>query len=268
MPEELEQDNYSGIATINGTDSYVNTRKSEGIAIVSAVEVNSINDMLSASIIVVLIAFVLFAIVLFFGCLCQIEICGEEIEEASSDYAETTGRSKDSLFADICFRRMIKYEFIVLIIAYCFMMFKKTIGNQTLLEFIFGGKWDKGINLFSINASIIVAVVVVVIMFLIKKLLLFIGNSLGNKAMTICSIISSIIQFLGLFYVVLHTLYQFGVNTTALIASAGIAGLVIGIATITFVVWLLLGKDVGFAVSRAPTRARGAHAAPVLPTVV
>ena len=36
---------------------------------------------------------------------------------------------------------------------------------------------------------------------------------------------------MGLFYIVLHTLYQFGVNTTALVASAGITGLVIGIAT-------------------------------------
>lgn len=231
VPEELEQDNYSGIATIDGTESYVNTRKSGGIAIVSAIDVRILDGMLYSDLIVVLLGFVLLMAVLFIGCLCQPEICDAEAEEAAPESAAVTDRNKASLFADTCFRRMIKYEFIVLIIAYCLMMFKGTVGGQTIFEFIFGGKWDKGFNLFSINASIIVGVAVVVLMFLIKKLLLFVGNSIGNKGLTICSIAVSLIQFVGLFYIVLHTLYQFGVNTTALIASAGIAGLVIGIAT-------------------------------------
>ncbi len=231
IPEELEQDNYSGIAIIDGIESYVNTRTSGGIAIVSAIDVSTLNTMLYLDLIAVLAAFALLMAILFFGCLCRLEICNEETEKAESEPAFTTDRNIKSMFADACFRRMIKYEFIVLIIAYCFMMFKGTAGGQTVFEFIFEGNWDKGVNLFSINASIIVAVAVVVLMFLIKKLLLFVGNSIGNKGLTICSISVSLMRFLGLFYILLHTLYQFGVDTTALIASAGIAGLVIGIAT-------------------------------------
>ena len=64
-----EQDNYSGVATLDGVESYVNTRMSGGIAIVSAIDVRTLNDMLSAALIVVFLAFVLLAIILFFGCL-------------------------------------------------------------------------------------------------------------------------------------------------------------------------------------------------------
>lgn len=231
IPEELEQDNYSGTANLDGTKSYVNTRKSGGIAIISAIDVGTLDGMLYSDLIIVFAGFALLMAVLFIGCLCKPEICDTETEKVNAEPETITGRNKESLFADICFRRMIKYEFIVIIIAYCFMMFKGTAGEQTILEFIFGGKWNKEVNLFSINASIIVAVVVTVLLYLLKKLLLFVGNSIGSKGLTVCSIAASLIQFAGLFYIVLHTLYQFGVNTTALIASAGIAGLVIGIAT-------------------------------------
>ena len=232
IPEELEQDYYSGTANLDGTKSYVNTRKNGGIAIISAIDVGILDDLLYSDLIIVFAVFALLMAVLFIGCLCKPEtICDTETEGVNAEPETTTGRNKESLFADICFRRMIKYEFIVIIIAYCFMMFKRTEGEQTILEFIFRGRWNKEVNLFSINASIIVAVAVTVLLYLLKKLLLFVGNSIGSKGLTICSIAASLIQFAGLFCIVLYTLYQFGVNTAALIASTGIAGLVIGIAT-------------------------------------
>ena len=231
VPEELEQDNYSGIAVIAGTKYYVNTRKSGGIAIVSGIDVSTLDGMLHSNLIAVLLGFALFAVILFLGCLCRLPVSDTGTEEEEPGPALTTDRNAGSLFADACFRRMVKYESIVLVIAYCLMMFKETAGGQTVFDFIIEGKWDKGFNLFSINSSIIVGVVVVIVMFLLKKLLLFVGNSMGNKGLTICGIAVSLMQFLGLFFIVLHALYQFGVNTTALIASAGIAGLIIGIAT-------------------------------------
>ncbi len=231
LPENLEQDNYSGIAEIRGKPSYVNTRSSEGIAVVSAIECNRIDIMLVSCSLIMIAAFVLLMAVLFYGCVCHPEKAEDPAEENVTPEEEViTDRSRESLFADTCFRKMIKYESIVLVVGYCFMMFKLIVGEQTVLSFIFGGKWDKGINLFSVNASIIVAVITIVLLFLLKKILEFIGRSIGTKGMTICSVAASVISFFALFFIILHTLYQFGVNTTALMASAGIAGLVIGIA--------------------------------------
>ena len=226
LPEELEQDNYSGLVELNGVKSYVNSKTGPGILIVSAAPCNDLDDMMGISIISILIVFGLLMLLLLFVSAQGVKECEPDNSEEEPDSSE----NKASLFANDFFRTMIKYEFLVLIIGYAFMLFKKTAGSQTMLEFIMEGKWDKGINLFSINASIIVAVTTFVILFLIKSLLTFIGSSIGARGKTVSSIAISFIQFLGLFFIILHTLYQFGVNTTALVASAGIAGLVIGIA--------------------------------------
>lgn len=242
MPKELEQDKYSGIIEIDGVSAYASSKKSSGITVISAVACKQLKTAITTNIFVLLGSFAALALLLAYGCLCHPEpIETKQEEDTPSEQEIITSRKQESPFADACFREMLKYEFVVLIIGYCIMMFKTTGGGQTLIEFIFRGKWDKGINLFSINASIIVAVVTVIILYVIKKLLIFIGKSIGNKGITISSIAVSLIEFLGLFFIILHTLYQFGVDTTALVASAGIAGLVIGIAAKDIVSDLVAG---------------------------
>ena len=232
LPEKLEQDRYSGSAEINGFLFYVNTRNSSDILVVSAIRSEKLVNMVWIVAAAILISYLLLALLLFYGCICY----PVADENAETDNAETEppamlSRKADNLFEDTCFREMIKYELSVVLAAYCIMMFRTMKNGQTVLEFILNGKWDKGLNLFSINASIIMAAIVCILVFLIRKILMFIGKSIGNKGITVCSITCSLLSFLSLFGVVLYTLYQFGVNTTALIASAGITGLVVGVAT-------------------------------------
>ncbi|MDO4938664.1 MAG: mechanosensitive ion channel family protein [Lachnospiraceae bacterium] len=231
IPEEIEENNYSGLATIDGSKSYVNTRKNDSLLIISAIDCTLLDFNLMLNLILLLSGFVLMMIVLFLGCICSFD--AEETDKCQNEICipeqDIAGR-KETLFADSFFRNMLKYEFIVLIVSYVFMIFKETAGDQTVVGFIFGGKWDKGINLFSINASVIIAVVTVIVVYLLSKLISLVANCIGDKGTTISTIINSILKFLGLFFIIMHTLYQFGVNTTALLASAGLAGLVIGIA--------------------------------------
>ena len=161
------------------------------------------------SILTTVIIFVLLAILLFFAG----TRCVEESETVLLGQEPDISEKEASLFANDVFRKAIRYEFLVLIIGYAIMLFKETEGGQTVLRFIMEGKWDKGINLFSINASIIVAVITLVILFLIKSLFVFVGNTIGSRGKTISSIAISFLEFLGLFFIILHTSYQFAARS-------------------------------------------------------
>ena len=52
----------------------------------------------------------------------------------------------------------------------------------------------------------------------------------GPKGMTVGKLIESVIQFLGWCFILGSVLYQLGVNITAILAGAGIVGIIIGIA--------------------------------------
>lgn len=231
MPEELRQDKYSGISKINGSDAYVNTKSSEGISIVSAIDCKDLDSSMTPIMVSVVLGFILLAVILFYGFVCEAESI-EEIPAADSASEEKVNNKRNikALFDDTCFRKMIKYELIVLVVAYILMMLKGTAGNQTVLEFIFNGKWEKGFNLFSINAGIIVAALSIAALYVLKALLMFFGRIIGPKGLSVCNIVVSVLQFCCLFFIIVHTLYQFGVDISTLLAGAGLAGLVIGIA--------------------------------------
>lgn len=231
IPEEMTKDNYSGMLILNGAYSYVNTRNDGGISVTSSIDCYLLNMKRLSDLLVLLAGFILLMLLLFYGSVCRPENTEDVSEDAEQpEKTLTTDRNKKSMFADAFFRKMIKLLFAVLAVGYCFMLLKENLGNQSMLDFILRGNWDKGINLFSINASIIIAVATVVLLFLLRKLLLFVGKSIGSKGLTVCTIVISILKFLCLFFIIGYTLYQFGVNTTALLASAGLVGLVIGIA--------------------------------------
>ena len=229
IPKTLEQDNYSGIYAFDGEDSYVATKKNGGFTIISALPCNMVNEAIFENAWIILVAFILLLVIILYACSNDVADGDSEMIIVTPTEGVNVKGKIDNLFADSFFRKMMKSVLFILILGYVLFLLEPTYNGQPLYYYLLYGKWDKGINIFSINASVIVALIVALLLFVLKRLLNYIGKLIGPKGLTISNICTSALQFAGLFYVIVNLLYQFGVDTKALFAGAGIAGLVIGI---------------------------------------
>lgn len=233
LPEVLRQDNYSGICDINGRHNYVCTKMSSNIAIVSAVECQQVHSGLFTNILQAILLFFPILLIVLYSCLYWPPLIIEE-KPASDDeekkLAAVPYPDKESLFENVLLRKMIKIELFIVLAGYVAMLLRRTMNGETLLQFLLYGKWDKGINIFSINASVICGAAAILAAFLIKIIVIYIGKNTGTKTLTVCNIVGSVLQFVAAIWAIGYALYQFGMDPSALLAGAGVAGIVIGIA--------------------------------------
>lgn len=104
------------------------------------------------------------------------------------------------------------------------LLVDSVFGYTSILSYLFGSQWSKGVNLFSITMILILLVAVVIGGKLFEKIVLFFTSNMGPRGATIGRMLCSLIRFVALATVIIATLIDFGANPTALLTSAGIAG--------------------------------------------
>ena len=98
-------------------------------------------------------------------------------------------------------------------------------GESTVFEFIYSGKWPHGINLFSFSAILFLLCLLLIILFILKAVYAMLEPVLSKRALTISSLVMNILFYASVIAFVLISLGYLGVNTKALLASAGFVGL-------------------------------------------
>ena len=122
----------------------------------------------------------------------------------------------------------------------------KIFAADSLVHFIIKGQWQKGINIFSVTYCILIIICIVEIAAILRKLIMWLAQSLNARGETICRLVDSFIKIasvIGLLYYCLGTL---GVDTTTLVASAGILSLVIGLGANSLISDILAGLFIVF----------------------
>ena len=99
--------------------------------------------------------------------------------------------------------------------------------GQTAIDFLFTGKWTHGVNLFAIAAILSLFCLLFASLAVLKVIAAVLDTVLSKKGRTICSLAMNILFYIGVTAFVLCALGYLGVNATAIIASAGFAGLAI-----------------------------------------
>ena len=102
--------------------------------------------------------------------------------------------------------------------------------GETVIEYLFEGKWTHGFNLFSLSAIFFLLCILVVILAFLKVISAVLDTVLSKRARTVCSLIINILFYAALIIFVFLSLGCLGVNAKALLASAGLFGLAVSMS--------------------------------------
>ncbi len=114
-------------------------------------------------------------------------------------------------------------------------------GEGSVLNYIGHGDWDRGINIFAVSSVMVLLCQVILILVTLKFIASLAGKFLGAKGHTVCTLLYNIVFCITMVVFVMMTLEYFGVNTQALVASFGLAGLAASLGAKDFVSDIIAG---------------------------
>lgn len=143
---------------------------------------------------------------------------------------------------------LLQVMFSLLALAICIMvLFKDTFfAEGSIFLYVINGQWEKGPNIFALTACIMIICFVVVAMIVIRELLKIIARVVNAKGETICRLIRSFVKYAAVIGIIYYCLSLFGVDTTTLLASAGILTLVVGLGAKTLISDIIAGLFIIF----------------------
>ena len=109
-----------------------------------------------------------------------------------------------------------------------FVLLASANGWWSAFDYVFSGKWSKGLNLFAAWASLFILAGMLCTLLLLRTALTLLENSLSVRARTVTSLIRSVVSYAAYIFLIFKILDMLGVNTTALLTSASIFSIAIG----------------------------------------
>ena len=119
-------------------------------------------------------------------------------------------------------------------------------GQDSLFRYILGGTWERGLNIFALTASIMFACVAMTAATIVHKLLDLASTAMGSRGETVCRLLGSFIKYATIIGMVYYCLALLGVDTTTLLASAGILSIAISLGAKELVSDILSGLFIIF----------------------
>ena len=111
----------------------------------------------------------------------------------------------------------------------------------TSFDYVFNGQWSGGLHLFSLWAALFTLAVTLFCVFVIRAVLSSLESHLTLRARTIARVVSSLVAYTAFLFLLFSILGMFGVDTKALMASAGIVSIAAGMGAQSMAADLLAG---------------------------
>ena len=112
--------------------------------------------------------------------------------------------------------------------------------------FVWGGVWSRGVHLFSVWAALFFLSVILCTALLIRRALEEAEKRTTARLKTILKLADSFTAYAAFAVIVIGVLYLFGVNTTAVLASAGIVSIAVGMGAKDMAADILAGLFIAF----------------------
>lgn len=228
LSEAAQSNGYSGMARISNKRELVNTRDTEERILFcgkSTLELFGLQTLVEY-IIVVLLLWLQYLVLVSLGIKKRKNVEADEVNVMGErlSYAEIL---RDRTLDKVYRRTIIWMLMCALFMIVVTLLVDSGFGNVSILSYLFGSKWTKGVNLFSITMIMMMVSCVVIISKAVEFLIVFITKNMGPRGVTIGKMFCSLIKFVALVVVLVMTLVDFGADLKALLASAGIAGAMI-----------------------------------------
>lgn len=230
--ENIEPGNsFEGLAVYKKKSMYVSASSTDGKTLVFMVPERE--DSYTKALSVPAILAVLFILGLVYFPLAGVLIA-RATDEAKDDPQPSAGTAKS---------RMILCEgyAIYLTLFVIFALIASASGWWTSFDYVFSGQWSKGVNLFSLWAALFTLAVTLFITFLVRAVLRRVEGRLSLQSRTITRMAGSLVSYAACIFLFFDILDMFGVNTTVLLASAGVVSIAVGMGAKSMASDLLAG---------------------------
>lgn len=134
----------------------------------------------------------------------------------------------------------------VLAVFVAVMFQDRFFGSGSVFSYILGGGWERGLNVFAFTACIMFVCVALTVVVLVQKLLNLLATVLGARGETVCRLLGSFIKYATIIGMIYYCLMLVGVDTTTLLASAGILSIAISFGAKELVSDILSGLFIIF----------------------
>ncbi len=125
------------------------------------------------------------------------------------------------------------FVLVTILLSYC--------GIWTPFEYVLKGGWTTGVHLYSIWACVFIITAALFFDYLCRRLLDHVEKRQNIKVKTTIRIFKSFIEYGGTIVVFFTVLNMFGVNTTTMLASAGVISIAVGMGAQSMAADLLAG---------------------------
>jgi|GEM_PF-2879885 len=220
LGDKVTNSGYTGFQRVQGVKYFLTTiyNSDNDVCFISALPTKKIPYSVAVECLIsIVIGMVIFVLILLGTC--RINLV-EGTENNSSAIFSNIDDLMDERFK-IYIRNMIIINGILLVLL---LGLDYLIQDKPLLEYLLSSQWNKGVNLFSVTMIILVMVGCAFWGFVLNKLVMLIFSNMGSRGMTVGNLLSSLMRFVFLIVAILWSLKELGVNMSALIAGAGIAG--------------------------------------------
>ena len=123
---------------------------------------------------------------------------------------------------------------------------KMFFGDGSIIQYILSGNWERGLNIFALSACALALVAVAITVWIFKLLVRLVTPIMGARGETIGHLLLSVIKYGGAIAALFYCLYLVGVDSTSLLASAGILSLVIGLGAQSLIKDIIAGIFIVF----------------------
>ncbi|MBR4163533.1 MAG: mechanosensitive ion channel family protein [Solobacterium sp.] len=118
--------------------------------------------------------------------------------------------------------------------------------ENSVIQYILSGDWDREPNIFAFSACVLVMIMVIIGVSLVRIPVRIVTSLLGTRSETIGHLLLSILKYGGAIFSVFYCLYLVGMDSTSLLASAGVLSLVIGLGAQSLIKDILAGIFIVF----------------------
>ncbi len=168
------------------------------------------------------------------------ESVGSRYSGVSLKWRDKTPEQKVSAF--------LKVVVALAAVAVCLAVVLKdqVFGADSIFTYIISGDWTRGVNIFAITASIMFACVAFTAAVVLERLLRLAASAMGSRGETVCRLVASFIKYATIIGMLYYCLSLLGVDTTTLLASAGILSIAISFGAKELVSDILSGLFIIF----------------------